>query len=301
MSNEEMVEQIRSRSGDRQELLQALYDRNRGLIYLTVRPYISGGMEEQDAMQEGFLGLLEAVERYDPGRGSFTSCLCLWVRSVVGRWHDNTGDQKRIPVHMKDRIRKYKQTFRDYMTATGREPEDRILRAVLKISQEQLQDVRRTIKEMEPLSLSDPVPGVEDLTIGDCLPDPLVDVEQDSNEAVDNERDAVRIWEAVDNLPENRAEVIRLRYAEQRTMTATAEALGISRERVRQHEDKALRALKRNKTIMQIGRSRGYGSSVYHGGLSRFLLSGSSVVEETVLRRLSPQPEGQIMHNMRPD
>lgn len=290
MSNEEMVEQIRSRSGDRQELLQALYDRNRGLIYRTVRPYISGGMEEQDAMQEAFLGLLEAVERYDPDRGSFISCLCLWVRSVVGRWHANTEGSKRIPVHMRDRIRKYKQTFRDYMTATGREPEDRILRAVLKISQEQLQDVRRTIKEMEPLSLSDPVPGVEDLTIGDCLPDPLVDVEQDSIEAVDNERDAVRIWEAVDTLPENRAKVIRLRYAEQRSMTATGEALGISRERVRQQESVALRDLKRNKTIKQIGQSRGYGSKVYHGSLSRFLLTGSSVVEEVALRRLEPEP-----------
>lgn len=300
MSNEEMVEQIRSRSGDRQELLQALYDRNRGLIYRTVRPYISGGMEEQDAMQEAFLGLLEAVERYDPGRGSFTSCLCLWVRSVVGRWHDNTGDQKRIPVHMRNRIRKYLRLRQEWQQETGEDPPDLAVRHELKITQEQLQDLRRTIREMDPVSLSDPLTGTEDLEIVDSIPDPLIDVELEAVEAVDSCRDAVKIWEAVDNLPENRAEVIRLRYAEQRTMTATAEALGISRERVRQHEDKALRALKRNKTIMQIGRSRGYGSSVYHGGLSRFLLSGSSVVEETVLRRLSPQPEGQIMHNRRP-
>lgn len=292
MSNEEMVEQIRSRSGDRQELLQALYDRNRGLIYRTVRPYISGGMEEQDAMQEAFLGLLEAVERFDPDRGSFISCLCLWVRAVVGKWYSDTGEQKRIPEHMRSRIRKYQAVMQEWMQETGQEPEDRILRSALRITQDQLQDLRRTIREMDPVSLSDPVGGVEDLTIGDCLRDPLEDVEQEIIESVDAERDAVRIWEAVDSLPENRAEIIRMRYVEQRTMKATGEALGITGERVRQQESKALQSLRHNKQIKLIGQSRGYGSVVYHGGLGRFRNTGSSIVEDVVLRWLRIQSGG---------
>ena len=293
MSNEQMVEKIRNGSGDRQELLGLLYEGNRGIIYKTVKPYIDSGMEEPDAMQEAFLGLLEAVERFDPDRGSFISCLCLWVRSVVGRWHTNTQDAKRIPVHMVERIRKYQRICQEYRTQTGQEPEDKILRVALRISQEQLEDVRRFLRERDPVSLSDPVPGFEDVTIGDAIPDPLADPEQEAIDAVDDERDAVRIWEAVDTLPDDQPEIIRLRYEQRQSMRQAGERLGCTHDRIRREEDKALRKLKHNKTIRQIGKSRGYGSIVYHGGLSRFMVSGSSIVEEVILRRL--EPDNQIM------
>ena len=286
MSNEEMVEQIRSGSGDRQELLQRLYEVNKGIIYRTVKTYISGGMEEQDAMQEAFLGLLEAVERYDPDRGSFISCLCLWVRAVVGKWHSATSEQKRIPVHMRNRIRKYLKIMQEWQQATGEDPPDPILRHELGISQEQLQDMRRAIREMDPVSLSDPVPGAEDLTIGDCLPDPLEDVEEQIIETVDAERDAVRIWETVDSLPDKQPEILRSRYKQQRSVRQTGENLDLTPAQVRLGEYKALRKLRHNWKILQIVEDGRYCSQVYKGGLQRFRNSGSSIEEYYILKRM---------------
>ena len=286
MSNEQIVEHLRNHEGNRQELLLNLYEQNSGIIFQTVKPYINTGLEQEDAMQEGFFGMCRAVDEYDPARGTFASCLRLWVRQVVGRWHKNTINTKRLPVHMIERIRKYNIFCQEYERETGRNPPDITIRAALRITQEQLEDLRKALRERELLSLGEIIPGSENITIGDSIPDPAVDVEGDAIETVDTELDARRIWAAVDSLPENRAKVIRLRYEDQKTMSATGEALGISRERVRQQEYKALRTLKRNKEIKQIGRERGYGSTPYHGSISRFRNSGYSIEEDIIIRKM---------------
>ena len=293
MSNEQLVDQIRKDTVNRPELLEQLYQQNRPIIFQSVKSFINAGLEEDDAMQTAYFGLLEAVDRYDPERGLFATYLPYWVKAAVSRSMRNTGSVKRIPSYMTDLIGKYSQFRQRWQQETGQDPDDHILRLVLGISQEMLDRVRLTIREKDACSISDQITGAEDLTLEDAIPDPLVDVEGDAIAAVDDDRDAVRIWEAVDNLPENRAEVIRLRYKGQKTMTATGEALGISRERARQQEDKALRALKRNKTILQIGKSRGYGGSkMFHGSLGRFRDTGSSIVEAIVLHKL--EPPGQM-------
>lgn len=294
MSNEELVDQIRQDTVNRPELLGQLYQQNRPIIFQSVKSFIKAGLEEDDAMQTAYFGLLEAVDRYDPERGLFATYLPYWVKAAVSRSMRDTGSVKRIPSYMTDLIGKYSQFRQRWQQETGQNPDDHTLRVVLGVSQEQLDRVRLTIREKDACSISDQITGTEDLTLEDAIPDPLTDVEGEAIAAVDDSRDAVRIWNAVGELPENRAEVIRLRYIDQKTMTATGEALGISRERARQQEDKALRALKRNKTILQIGKSRGYGGSkMFHGGLGRFRDMNSSIVEEIVMKKLDLYSPGQ--------
>ena len=289
MNNEVMVEQIRRNHTNRREMLGELYKRNRPIIYQTVRPFIDGGMEEDDAMQTAFFGLLEAVNRYDPERGRFATYLPYWVRAAVSRSYTDTGRIKRVPGHMADLMRKYTRFCQRWKQEDGAEPADQMVCSVLRISMEQLQDLKRFMVERERVSLSDQIPGAEGVTVADSIPDPLADPEGDAIASVDDEQDARRIWERVDALPELQPKVLRLRYQQQETMSKAAEKLGVTCNQIRQQEDKAMRRLRRDRTLRRIAESRGYGSRVYHGSLSRFLLNGS-IVEELAMKELEQSP-----------
>lgn len=284
MTNEEIIKKIRTTGDENRDLIAELYQKNTGLIKKIAWPYVCMGMDHDDAMQEGFLALLQAVEHYEPSAGAFSTYLSYWIRATLGRALNETANAKRLPAHICGQITQYKRLCADYEKEFGCTPDDLYIRARLDITQDQLNQLRQTMQEATVFSLSEPVPGTDDLTIADVVADPADQI-GDAIDDADRKEDARKIWAAVDELQD--ADVIKLRYQERQTMSATAQRLGVTLDRVRRTEKKGLQRLRRNKEIKLIANEYGLGTQqLYGGSLTRFKNSGCSVVEETILKLL---------------
>lgn len=289
MSNEELIEQIRS-GGDRAQLLGQLYDQNRGLIYQTVRPFQgSGGSDIDDLMQSAFFGLCEAADRYDPDKGTqFVTYLPYWVRAAVRRSLGGTQYAERLPEFMQQRVIAYKQTVTAWEQRTGSPPPDLILRRSLGITQEQLEQLRAVMIRTATVSLAAPVPGVDDITLEDAIPDPR-DRIGDLCEALDTETDAAILWGEVDALDPRQAAAIRTKFIEGLPVSQVAEQLHLTRSQVNDAITRGCSKLRRKRRIKQIAMDHGYSTGdLYGGSLGRWLHSGMSNVEAAVIRRLEP-------------
>ena len=288
MSNEELIEQLRSGYGDRQQIMLQLYNQNRGLIYLTVRPYTGrGGSDIDDLMQIGYLGMCEAVERYDPGRGAQFATYLTWVvRTVVGRSADTD-----LPAYMQQLIRSYSRVVKEYQAQYGGDPPDLYIRCVMEINQDQLNSLRRVIHGQRTRSFDDPIPGAEGVTLADVVPDSR-DVIGDLCDTIDAEADSVALWKEVAALGSRQEDVFRLKYRERLSVREIADRLEITKGQVQCALDRGQRQLKRSGKVQQIAWDRGYYSSeLYGGSLSRFAHTWESVVESAVFRRLEPVQE----------
>lgn len=284
MTNEEIIKKIRTTGDENRDLIAELYQQNTGLIKKIAWPYVCMGMDHDDAMQESFLALLQAVEHYEPSAGAFSTYLSYWIRATLGRALNETANAKRLPAHMCSQITQYKRLCADYEKEFGCAPDDLYIRARLDVTQDQLNQLRQTMHEATVFSLSEPVPGTDDLTIADVVADPADQI-GDAIDDADRKEDARKIWAAVDALQD--ADVIKLRYQERQTMSATAQRLGVTLDKVRRTEKKGLQRLRRNKEIKLIANEYGLGTQqLYGGSLTRFKNSGCSVVEETILKLL---------------
>lgn len=301
MCNEEILQQLNQEPNDdtRRELMAQLYTQNIGLIQRFSQPYINAGMEAEDALQEAYIALHEAVTRYDPNGGaSFSTYLVQWIRATVGRQYTETEYIKRIPAYMQDRIYKYNKLREGYFQATGREPTEAYIRRKLDLSEKQVQAIRQTIREAAPLSFNELIPGAEKggLTYEETIPDAR-DMITDLCDDLSAQQDAARLWEQVEALEDTQTQVIKTRYQEGQTVTATAERLGIGRSRVQTAEYKALYRLRRNKTVKQIAEDRRYLRYAYKGGTNRFKNSGASIVEWITIKRLDRREEDDAPAN----
>ena len=288
MSNEELIEQIRS-GGDRAQLLGQLYDQNRGLIYQTVRPFQgSGGSDIDDLMQSAFFGLCEAADRYDPDKGTqFTTYLRPWVRAAVGKSQSIQG-LERLPDFMRQRVLAYRRAATQWQQLTGTAPDDAVMRSRLRITQEQLEQLRKVMRSCETVSLAAPVPGVDDITLEDAIPDPR-DRIGDLCETLDTETDAAILWGEVDALDPRQAAAIRTKFIEGLTASQVAEQLHLTRSQVNDAITRGCSKLRRKRRIKQIAMDHGYSTGdLYGGSLGRWRHSGMSNVEAAVIRRLEP-------------
>lgn len=286
LTNEEIIKTIRTTGDENRELIARLYSQNTGLIRTTAAPYINAGMDEDDAMQEGFIALLQAVEHYNPEAGAFSTYFPYWIRATIARTFNDAAHIKRLPAWIQAQARQYKQFCADYEREYGCKPSDSFLRARLKLSQEKLDDLRRIMQEANALSLADPIPGAEDMTIADAVADPADMIEAAIEEA-DRAQAAREIWAAVDGLQNEQTDVLKLRYQESQTIRATAERLGMTPGKVEREEQKGLRRLRSNRAIKLIANDYGFTTcQLYGGSLTRFRNTGTSMIEDAVIRRL---------------
>lgn len=257
MTNEELVTLIQS-GEDKKENLERLYKKNRALIYKTIRPYLSMGLEEDDLMQEAFFGLLEACSHYDSERGVlFATYFPSWVRQSVGRYAKKNGSTKRIPEQMRNRMTKYKRFIADYEQKYRIVPSDQAICRALDINQDQLTFMRQSIFEADCVSLDSPVKNLKDsekLTIADTVADDE-DMESEIIERLDAEKCADVLWRVVDTLEEKQAGVIKCHYRKNLTMKDIAEEMQMDYEQVRRIKDSALSVLKKKREVRTIARN----------------------------------------------
>ena len=233
----------RAKAGDKRAR-QRLIEKNLRLVISVAKKYRGMGLPFEDLIQEGNIGLMKAVEKFDPDRGwRFSTYATWWIRQAVQRAVADKGRTIRVPVHMGDKIRKMARVYNELSAETEREPTDEEVAGRLEWSVEQVRDVKSAMPDAT--SFNQPLSSDSDATeMGELIED-----ERASEVAgtVIGEMELGWLARAVEQLPERHRHVLIKRYGLGDEQTATlaqlSEELGISRERVRQVQREAERML----------------------------------------------------------
>lgn len=288
MTNEQLVARIRAGEDEAENML-ALWQQNKRFIYKMAMKYQSYA-EIEDLLQEGYLGLCEAVRHYEPLEGaSFIHYAAFWIKQAMRRYIDNCCSIVRIPVGVKEEILQYKKIVDEYRKWYGKEPTDSEMRAIMYVSKEKLDTIKNSARMVNIRSLSEPVGDENDCSLEDVVASDQ-NIEDDVIKKLDTAAMKEALWETIDELPgKNMAEVLRYKYQDKMTLKQIGESLGVATERARQIERDAMRKLR---VPSRYKRFKGYyeqylaPASTRHISIAEFERTWMSSTELEALREL---------------
>lgn len=228
MKNEELVERIQA-GDEKEKYLQQLFEQNFPFIKKIASKY-SDREEFDDLIQEGYIGLHTAAMKYDPGCGVlFLTYASYWIQQKMIRYLQNNGSVVRIPVHMAERLSKYRRITKQFQMERGRKPTEKEYASLSNICQDSLGDIHQAEGMRNLQSLSAHVGESED-ELGDFISSD-VNVENIIVRDVDHERMSKILWGIIAQLPEKKRIIMKMR-AEGFTLKETGDAMGMTEKQV---------------------------------------------------------------------
>ncbi|MBR3817391.1 MAG: RNA polymerase sigma factor RpoD [Clostridia bacterium] len=244
LSPEEEIDLAIRISNDDKEAKEILTKANLRLVVSIAKRYVGRGMMFLDLIQEGNLGLIKAVDKFDHTKGfKFSTYATWWIRQAITRAIADQGRTIRIPVHMVETINKVKKTSNMLLHRDGKDPSPEDIAKELGMPTDKVRDILRI--SQEPVSLETPIGEEEDSHLGDFIPDE--DALSPADAAAMTFLKA-KVNEVLETLTPREAEVLRLRFGLRdgtpQTLEEVGKAFNVTRERIRQIEAKALRKLR---------------------------------------------------------